>query len=56
MTAGCVAWSVVVVVVVVVVSAVVLVVGGPATGSADVRTERLPTKTGHQRRLVDVND
>ena len=54
MTAGCVAWSVVVVVVVVV-SAVVVVVGGPATGSADVRTERLPT-TGHQSRLVDVND
>ena len=55
MTAGCVAWSVVVVVVVVVVIAVVVVVGGPATGSADVRTERLPT-TGHQSRLVDVND
>ena len=56
MTAGCVAWSVVVVVVVVVVViAVVVVVGGPATGSADVRTERLPT-TGHQSRLVDVND
>ena len=48
MTAGCVAWSVVVVVV------VVVVVGGAATGSADVRTQRLPNTNGQS--LVDVNN
>ena len=59
MTAGCVAWSVVVVVVVVVVVAVVVivvvVVGGAATGSADVRTQRLPN-TNVGQSLVDVNN
>ena len=56
MTAGCVAWSVVVVVVVVVavVVIVVVVVGGAATGSADVRTQRLPNTNGQS--LVDVNN